>query len=127
VQDIDRFLELGHVHNAERTGGISYPNLVGSDPTVGSGLKSAGSRPTCTMNNPYPACRRANPGKAAKSRRAVPRKRIGFISRNYTNIRICLQSPRTPKAGTADQRSFVDMSLVQELESSGFIRQLYKK
>ena len=34
---------------------------------------------------------------------------------------------RTPKAGTADQRSFVDMSLVQELESSGFIRQLYKK
>ena len=36
-------------------------------------------------------------------------------------------APRTPKAATADPKSFVDMSLVQELEASGFIRQLYKK
>ena len=36
-------------------------------------------------------------------------------------------APRTPKAATADPKSFVDMSLVQELEASGFIKQLYKK
>jgi NitT/TauT family transport system substrate-binding protein len=36
-------------------------------------------------------------------------------------------APRTPKAATADPKSFVDLSLVQELESSGFIKQLYKK
>lgn len=36
-------------------------------------------------------------------------------------------APRNPKAATADPKSFVDMSLVQELESSGFIRQLYKR
>jgi ABC-type nitrate/sulfonate/bicarbonate transport system substrate-binding protein len=36
-------------------------------------------------------------------------------------------APRTPKAATADPKSFVDMSLVEELESSGFIKQLYKK
>ena len=36
-------------------------------------------------------------------------------------------APRTPKAATADPKSFVDMTLVQELESSGFIKQLYKK
>jgi NitT/TauT family transport system substrate-binding protein len=36
-------------------------------------------------------------------------------------------APRTPKAATADSKSFVDMSLVQELEASGFIKQLYKK
>jgi NitT/TauT family transport system substrate-binding protein len=36
-------------------------------------------------------------------------------------------APRTPKAATADPRSFVDMSLVQELEASGFIKQLYKR
>ena len=35
--------------------------------------------------------------------------------------------PRTPKAATADPKSFVDMSLVQELEASGFIKQLYKR
>jgi hypothetical protein len=80
------------------------------------------------MNNSYPACRRANSGKAAKSQRAVPRKRIGLIVMIYTTIRIWLQlPPRTPKAATADPKSFVDMSLVQELESSGFIKQLYKK
>jgi hypothetical protein len=75
------------------------------------------------MNNWYPACRRANSGKAAKSRRAVPRKRIGLIAMSYTTIRMCLQL-RTPKAATADPKSFVDMSLVQELEASGFIKQL---
>ena len=80
------------------------------------------------MNNSYPACRRANSGKAAKSRRAVPRKRIGLIVMSYTTIRIWLQlPPRTPKAATADPKSFVDMSLVQELEASGFIKQLYKR
>ena len=36
-------------------------------------------------------------------------------------------SARTPKAATADPKSFVDMSLVQELEASGFIKQLYKR
>jgi NitT/TauT family transport system substrate-binding protein len=36
-------------------------------------------------------------------------------------------APRSPKAATADPRSFVDMSFVQELESSGFIKQLYKR
>ena len=36
-------------------------------------------------------------------------------------------APRTPKAATADPKSFVDMSFVQELEASGFIRQLYKR
>ena len=36
-------------------------------------------------------------------------------------------APRDKKAGAADPKSFVDMSLVQELESSGFIKQLYKK
>jgi ABC-type nitrate/sulfonate/bicarbonate transport system substrate-binding protein len=32
-----------------------------------------------------------------------------------------------PKAGTADPKAFVDLSLVRELESSGFIKKLYKK
>jgi len=36
-------------------------------------------------------------------------------------------APRTPKAATVDPKTFVDMSLVQELEASGFIKQLYKK
>lgn len=36
-------------------------------------------------------------------------------------------APRNPKAAAADPKSFVILSLVQELETSGFIRQLYKK
>ena len=32
-----------------------------------------------------------------------------------------------PKAATADPKAFVDPSLVRELDSSGFIKQLYKK
>jgi ABC-type nitrate/sulfonate/bicarbonate transport system substrate-binding protein len=36
-------------------------------------------------------------------------------------------APRTPKAATADPKSFVDLSVVQELDASGFIKQLYKK
>jgi ABC-type nitrate/sulfonate/bicarbonate transport system substrate-binding protein len=32
-----------------------------------------------------------------------------------------------PKAAAADPQAFVDMSLVKELEASGFIKQLYKK
>lgn len=36
-------------------------------------------------------------------------------------------APRNPKAAAADPRAFVDLSLVKELESSGFIKQLYKK
>jgi NitT/TauT family transport system substrate-binding protein len=36
-------------------------------------------------------------------------------------------APRTPKAATADAKTFVDPSFVKELEDSGFIRQLYKK
>src|ERR1051325_5949444 len=36
-------------------------------------------------------------------------------------------SPRTPKAATLDPKMFVDPSFVQELETSGFVRQLYKR
>jgi NitT/TauT family transport system substrate-binding protein len=36
-------------------------------------------------------------------------------------------APRDKKAAAADPKSFVDMSLVQELEASGFIKQLYKR
>jgi hypothetical protein len=32
-----------------------------------------------------------------------------------------------PKAATADPKTFVDTSLVQELEASGFIKQVYGK
>lgn len=34
---------------------------------------------------------------------------------------------KNPKAAAADPRAFVDQSFVQEMESSGFIRQLQKK
>jgi ABC-type nitrate/sulfonate/bicarbonate transport system substrate-binding protein len=36
-------------------------------------------------------------------------------------------APRNPKAAAADPKSFVDMSFVAELESAGFIKQLYRK
>jgi hypothetical protein len=36
-------------------------------------------------------------------------------------------APKNPKAAAADPKTFVDMSLVRELEASGFIKQLYKK
>ena len=36
-------------------------------------------------------------------------------------------APKTPKAATADPESFVDMSLVQEIEKSGLIKQLYRR
>ena len=36
-------------------------------------------------------------------------------------------APKNPKAGTADPNAFVDQSLIRELDSSGFIKQLYKK
>lgn len=36
-------------------------------------------------------------------------------------------APRDPKAAAADPRAFVDMSLVKEIEASGFIKQLYRK
>jgi NitT/TauT family transport system substrate-binding protein len=36
-------------------------------------------------------------------------------------------APRDKKAGSADPRSFVDLSVVQELEASGFFKQLYKR
>ena len=36
-------------------------------------------------------------------------------------------APKNPKAAAADPRSFVDPSFVQEMESSGFIKQLQKK
>jgi NitT/TauT family transport system substrate-binding protein len=36
-------------------------------------------------------------------------------------------APRNPKAGSADAKTYVDTSLVSELEKSGFIKQLYKK
>jgi len=34
---------------------------------------------------------------------------------------------KTPKAATADPKSYVDATLVQEIEKSGLIKQLYKK
>lgn len=36
-------------------------------------------------------------------------------------------APKNPKAATADPKAFVDPSLIRELDSSGFIKQLYKK
>lgn len=36
-------------------------------------------------------------------------------------------APRNPKAAAADAKAFVDLSLVQELEASGFIKQLYRR
>ena len=36
-------------------------------------------------------------------------------------------APRNPKAATADPKAFVDPSLIRELDSSGFIKQVYKK
>jgi len=36
-------------------------------------------------------------------------------------------APRNPKAAAADPKSFVDMSFVGELDSSGFIKQLYRR
>ena len=36
-------------------------------------------------------------------------------------------APKNPKAAAADPKSFVDASFVQEMEASGFIKQLYKK
>jgi NitT/TauT family transport system substrate-binding protein len=36
-------------------------------------------------------------------------------------------APRNPKAAAADPKTFVDMSLVQEIEATGFIKQLYKQ
>jgi hypothetical protein len=34
---------------------------------------------------------------------------------------------QNPKAAAADPKTFVDMSLVKEIEASGFIKQLYKR
>ncbi len=34
---------------------------------------------------------------------------------------------KNPKAAAADPKAFVDMSLVRELEASGFIKQLYRR
>ena len=36
-------------------------------------------------------------------------------------------APRNPKAAAADPKSFVDLSLIKEIEASGLIKQLYKK
>jgi NitT/TauT family transport system substrate-binding protein len=36
-------------------------------------------------------------------------------------------APKNPKAASADPTAFVDQSLIKELDSSGFIKQLYKK
>ncbi len=36
-------------------------------------------------------------------------------------------APKNPKAASADPAAFVDQSLVKELDSSGFIKQVYKK
>ena len=36
-------------------------------------------------------------------------------------------APKSPKAAAADPKSFVDQSFVQEMETAGFIKQLYKR
>ena len=36
-------------------------------------------------------------------------------------------APKNPKAAAADPKSFVDASFVQEMESTGFIKQVYRK
>jgi NitT/TauT family transport system substrate-binding protein len=36
-------------------------------------------------------------------------------------------APKNPKAAAADPKTFVDMSLIKEIESSGLIKRLYKK
>jgi NitT/TauT family transport system substrate-binding protein len=36
-------------------------------------------------------------------------------------------APRNPKAATADPKTFVDTSLIAELDTSGFIKQLYRR
>jgi len=36
-------------------------------------------------------------------------------------------APKNPKAAAADPKTFVDLSLIRELDSSGFIKQLYRK
>jgi ABC-type nitrate/sulfonate/bicarbonate transport system substrate-binding protein len=36
-------------------------------------------------------------------------------------------APKNPKAASADPKTYVDLSLVAELDKSGFIKQLYKK
>jgi hypothetical protein len=36
-------------------------------------------------------------------------------------------APRNPKAKAAEPRQYVDMSFVQELESSGYLKQFYKR
>jgi NitT/TauT family transport system substrate-binding protein len=36
-------------------------------------------------------------------------------------------APKNPKAASADPKTYVDMSLVAELEKSGFIKQLYRR
>jgi len=35
-------------------------------------------------------------------------------------------APRNPKPKAADPRQYVDMSFVRELESSGYLKQLYR-
>jgi len=36
-------------------------------------------------------------------------------------------APKNPKAAAADPKTFVDSTFVQEIESSGFIKQLSRK
>ncbi len=36
-------------------------------------------------------------------------------------------APKNPKAAAADPKTFVDLSLIRELDSSGFIKQLYRR
>jgi hypothetical protein len=36
-------------------------------------------------------------------------------------------APKNPKAAAADPKSFVDASFVQEMEASGFIKQLSRR
>jgi hypothetical protein len=36
-------------------------------------------------------------------------------------------APRDPRAAAADPKTFVDASLVRELESAGFVKRLYGK
>ena len=78
--DINRFFELGHVQRRGTHRRHLDRNLIHSRSNGRKRLKGCWFTTPCTINNSYPACRRANSGKAAGSRRTVPRKRIGFIT-----------------------------------------------
>jgi hypothetical protein len=51
MQDVDGVVGSSHVDHSKRSLPLADANLIDARPTSGIGLKSDGSRPTCTMNN----------------------------------------------------------------------------